>query len=193
MKKNNGWGKKSSNNNMWKDNNNDWDCPECDFIPDDVDICDFVPEVEECDLQVICDNAAGQETPGQGSEQEQSTKDVKLGETSIENIPDVRTDTYCCTNGDCHQQCADKTCFSGSRKKKFDICGCIEITESQCGELCNGSEKLGDKTAKCTTNKKILTLDNKAEDGSGNPCFNGNGGGITTTTKPTNAIPEFKP
>jgi len=71
-----GWGMKmgmnswsSKSNNKW-DNKNDWDCPECDFIPAETDICDWKPDIEDCDIDVICADEAGQEIPGQGKEEE---------------------------------------------------------------------------------------------------------------------------
>jgi hypothetical protein len=78
-----GWGKKMGMNswtpsaNKW-DNNDDWNCPECDFIPTDVDICDWKPDIEDCDLDTICDDL-GQTLPGQGEETETSSKTVNLG------------------------------------------------------------------------------------------------------------------
>ena len=74
-----GWGNKMSNNiwtpqsNKWKDSANDWNCPECNFIPVGTDICNWKPAMDDCDIDVVCagdgSGNTGQEKPGQGSEE----------------------------------------------------------------------------------------------------------------------------
>jgi hypothetical protein len=53
-------------------------------------------------------------------------------------IPDRRTDIYCCTNGDGHGKGGNKKCYSGCRKRVFELGGKIYINETQSGGLCEG-------------------------------------------------------
>lgn len=77
----------------------------------------------------------------------------------------MRADIYSCTNSNTENEEGNKQCFSGTRKKIFDICGSIEISETQTGGLCEGKKNKSDGAAAEITNNVTKTSDETVSPG----------------------------
>lgn len=157
----------------------DCECDHCCNCGDDDDDdccvdCDFDPEVEDCILEELVENnppgGVGQGDPDQGKLETNLGSTENIGSSSTLEIPDIRQDIYCCTNCDSKQKTGNKSCYSGCRKKIFELSGNICIAETQTGGLCCGDEENCDGVKTCITNKLTKTSDGTVV---GNPCPEG--------------------
>lgn len=145
----------------------DCDCDGEDCDCDDLNcenVCDFVPEVEECILEDLIGQfpPGGPGNPGNGDENSGELGSAagsitSTDETNVEQIPDVREDIYQCTNIDHVGETGNKSCYSGCKKKIFELSGKICVQETQSGGLCEGLKEVGDGAQTKVTNvlKKV--------------------------------------
>lgn len=138
-------------------------------------MCNFDPTVEDCKLDDLVGDfdpgsGVGQGQTGQGTTQEQLGSTSTNLATNTQDIPNLRTDIFSCTNKGCLSKQGNKSCYSGCKKKIFELSGKIVVAERQTGDLCEGLKTVGDGRSHFITNQLRKEYDSTAIGSVGCPC-----------------------